>query len=85
MVEDGEESYAANMCQVPKGGAFLKNCRWYAVSEKKAVEKEQQERIQGQWQRESPAEEYPEQVKILICTPRMMKQAFFALKGGEEY
>ena len=54
------------------------------------AEKEKQEEIQDQWQREYPAKEYLEQVKCCQdtdCTPRMMKQAFFALKGGdgEEY
>ena len=42
---------------------------------------------QGQWQHESPAKEYMEQVKCwkdTDCTPRMMKQGFFfALKSGE--
>ena len=50
------------------------------------AEKEKQEGIQGQWQRESPAIEYLEQVKCCKdtdCTPRMMKQTFFALKGGD--
>ena len=50
------------------------------------AEKEKQEGIQGQWQRESPAKEYLEQVKCCNdtdCTPRMMKQAFLALKGGD--
>ena len=50
----------------------------------------QEDGIQGQWQRESPAKEYLERVKCCKdtdCTPRMMKEAFFALKGGdwEEY
>ena len=52
----------------------------------KEAEKEKQEGIQGQWQHESPAKEYLEQVKCCKdtgCTPRMMKQCFFALKSGE--
>ena len=54
------------------------------------AEKERQAGIQGQWQHESPARVYLEQVKYCNdtdCTPRMMKQAFLALKGGdwEEY
>ena len=61
----------------------VKNFREDAVKEKQGG-------IQGQWQRESPAKEYLEQVKCrkdINCTPRMMKQAFLALKGGdwEEY
>ena len=42
--------------------------------------------IPGQWHHESPAREYLEQVKCCSdtdCTPRMMKQAFLALKGGD--
>ena len=49
------------------------------------AEKERQAGIQGQWQHESPAREYLEQVKCcsdIDCTHRMMKQAFLALKGG---
>ena len=41
--------------------------------------------MEGQWHRESPSREYLEQVKCCNdtdCTPRMMKQAFFVLKGG---
>ena len=50
------------------------------------AEKEKQEGIQGRWQRESLAKEYLEQVKCCKdteCTPGMMKQAFFALKGED--
>ena len=52
--------------------------------------KEKQQGIQGQWQRASPVREYLEQVKSCNdtdCTPRTMKQAFFAFKRGdwEEY
>ena len=54
------------------------------------AEEEKLERIQGQWQLESPAREYLEQVKCcndIDCTHRMMKQGFVALKSGdwEEY
>ena len=40
---------------------------------------------QGQLQHESPAREYLEQVNCndTDCTPRIMKQAFLALKGGD--
>ena len=57
----------------------IKNFREDAVKEKQGG-------IQGQWQRESPAKEYLEQVKCrkdTDCTPRMMKQTFLALKGGD--
>ena len=52
------------------------------------AEKEKQEGIQGR--SESPAREHLEQVqcwKDTACTPRMTKQAFLVLKGGdwEEY
>ena len=54
------------------------------------AEKERQAGIQGQWQHESPAREYLEQVKCCHdteCTERVMKKGFTALKGGdwEEY
>ena len=57
---------------------------------RKDDEKEKQEGTQGQWQREAPARENLEQEKCCNdtdCNPRMMKQAFLALKGGdwEEY
>ena len=51
----------------------------------KDAEKEKQEGIQGQWQRESPAKECLEQVKCRAdtdCTPKMMKYGYFELKGG---
>ena len=54
------------------------------------LKKEKQAGIQGQWQLESPAKEYLEQVKRrddTSCAERMMKQGFIALKSGdwEEY
>ena len=42
--------------------------------------------MQGQWQLESLARKYLEQVKCCNdtdCTHRMMKQGFVALKGGD--
>ena len=56
----------------------------------KDAEEEKQDGIQGQWQRESPAKEFLEQVKSSAdtdCTPKMMKYGYSALKGGdwEEY
>ena len=50
------------------------------------VEKERQAGVQGQWQHESPARKYLEQVKCCNdtdCTHRMMKQGFLALSSGE--
>ena len=60
----------------------IEKTKWQAI--------DRENEMQGQWQHESPAKEYLEQVKCCEgtdCTPRMMKQAFFALKGGdwEEY
>ena len=52
----------------------------------KNAKEEKQEGMQGQWQRESPAKEYLEQVKSCAetdCTPKMMKYWYFALKGGD--
>ena len=48
------------------------------------AEEETRAGIQGQWQLESPAGEYLEQVKCCNdthCTHRMMKQGFLALKS----
>ena len=50
------------------------------------AEKEKQAGIQGQWQDESPAREYLEQVNCcddFDCTHGTMKQGFLALKRGE--
>ena len=64
-------------CERSKSKEVSRGCR----------ETEKPEGIQGQWQRESPAKEYLEQVKCNVKTPnappRMMKEAFFALKGGD--
>ena len=50
------------------------------------AEEEKQAEIQGQWQLESPAREYLEQVKCCHdsdCTERKMKKGFTAPKGGD--
>ena len=52
----------------------------------KDAEIEKQEDKQGQWQQESLAKEYLDQVKCCTdtdCTPRIMKHCVFALKSGE--
>ena len=54
------------------------------------AEEDQQAGIQGQWQVESPAKEYLEQVNCCDdtdCTDRVMKQGFVAVRKGdwEEY
>ena len=55
-------------------------------SSEKKLKKSRQAGVQGQWQQESPATEYLEQVKCrndTDCTHRMMKHGFSALKSGE--
>ena len=49
------------------------------------AEEERPAGIQGQWQLESPARDYLEQVKNCDtdCTQRLMKQGFIALKSGD--
>ena len=54
------------------------------------ADEEKQAGIQGQWQQESPAKEYLEQVKCCHdtdCSESMMMKGFTALKNGswEEY
>ena len=47
------------------------------------AEKEKQEGIQGQWQQESPAKEFLEQVKSSAdtdCKPKMMRCGYYALE-----
>ena len=63
--------------------------RFQSVKAKKFMkdaEKDKQEGMHGQWQRESPAKEYLEQVKSSAdtdCTNKMMKFNYFALRGGD--
>ena len=69
---------------------FLREMREHFLRERARVkkfreeaEKEREAGMQGQWQQESPAREYVEQVKSssdTVCSTRMMKQKFFALK-----
>ena len=50
------------------------------------ADEDKQARIQGQWQLESTAKGYLEQVKCrddTDCMQRPMKQGFTALKGGD--
>ena len=54
------------------------------------ADEEKQAGIQGQWQQESPAKEYLQQVKCCHdtdCNESIMKKGFIALKNGtwEEY
>ena len=60
------------------------------IFSRELAEEEKQAGIQGQWQQESPAKEYLEQVKYCHdtdCNEPMMKKGFTALKNGtwEEY
>ena len=76
----GKDQYIRGMCE------HFSSERLKAKKFREDAEKEKQKRIQGQWQRESFSKEYLEQVKCCKdtdCTPRMVKQAFFALKGGD--
>ena len=81
---DGKEPYVRGMWEY-----FLQE-RNRVKRFREQAEEEKQAGIQGQWQLESPATEYLEQVKCCHdtdCTERMMKKGFTALKGGdwEEY
>ena len=51
----------------------------------KGAEKEKHEGMQGQWQQESLAKEFLEQVKSSAdtdCTPKMMRFGYHAMKDG---
>ena len=81
---DGKEPYVRGMWEhVLQERSRVKRFRELAEEEKQAG-------IQGQWQQESPAREYLEQVKFCHntdCNEPMMKKGFTALKNGtwEEY
>ena len=80
----GKEPYLREMWE-----HFLQE-RSRAKSFRELAEEEKQAGIQGQWQQESPAREYLEQVKFshdTDCNEPMMKKGFTALKNGtwEEY
>ena len=52
---------------------------------RQVADEEKQAGMQGQWQQESPAREYLEQVKCCNdtdCDEPMMKRGFTALKNG---
>ena len=60
-------------------GYFL-SCKSESEEISKDAEKEKQEGIQGQWQQESPAKEFLEQVKSgadTDCVPKMMRCGYF--------
>ena len=77
-VMDNEDQYIRGMWE------YFSCERLTVKNSREDAEKEKQEGIQGQWQREFPAKEHLEQMKCCNdtdCTPRMMKQEFFVLKG----
>ena len=66
-------------------GVFL-SCKSEGEKFLNDAEKEKQEGIQGQWQQESPAKEFLDQVKSSAdtdCTPKMTRYAHYALKRTE--
>ena len=80
-----------------KGEKPLSNVQWRQVVEKaygersrvkrfrELADEEKQAGIQGQWQQESPAREYLEQVRCCHdtdCNEPMMKKVFAALEKG---
>ena len=74
-------------CEVEAGcgkeGVSVKIVRSKAKKFRQLADEEKQAGIQGQWQQESPAREYLEQVKCCHdtdCNESMMKQGFTALK-----
>ena len=59
--------------------------RWKAKKFRQLADEEKQAGKQGQWQQESPAREYLEQVKCCHatdCNELVMKKGFTALKNG---
>ena len=63
--------------------AYFSLARAKAKKFLKDAEKERQEWTQGQWQQESSAKEFLEQVKSSAdtdCTPKMMKHGFFCVE-----
>ena len=113
MVNEGDEAYTTNLCQMrfnkhlqAKGEEPLIKCEVEAGCGKEGVsgrgmwehfssgrskakkyrqlaDEEKQAGILGQWQQESPAREYLEQVKCCfdtVCNESMMKKGFHCLK-----
>ena len=92
-----KEAHRGRLWRMLGKDQYIREMWEYYCSERSRVkkvredaEKGRQAGIQGPWQHESPARESLEQVRCCNdtdCTPRMMKQAFLALKGGdwEEY
>ena len=92
-----KKAYRGRMWRMMGKEPYLHGVWEYFSSERSKAKKfrqltdeERQAGIQGQWQQESPAGEYLEQVKCchdIDCNESMMKKGFTALKNGtwEEY
>ena len=79
----GKEHYAREMWVF-----FFCQQRGRVKRFREKAEEERQAEIQGQWQLESPAREYLEQVECCNdtdCTHRMMKHGFVAVKSGRHH
>ena len=93
----GKNAYRGRMWKMMGKAPYLRgmwehfSCeRLKAKKFRQLTDEEKQAGIQGQWQQESPAREYLEQVKRCHdtgCNEPMMKKGFTALKNGtlEEY
>ena len=92
-----KKAYRGRMWKMIGKEPYLRGMWEYFLQERSRVKRfreladeEKQAGIQGQWQQESPAREYLEQVKCCHdtdCNEPMMKKGFTALKNGnwEEY
>ena len=88
-----KKAYRGRMWKMMGREPHLRGMWEYSLQERSRVKRfpeladeEKQAGIQGQWQQESPAREYLEQVKCCNdtdCTHRLMKHSFFALISGE--
>ena len=92
-----KKPYRGRMCKMMGKEPYVRGMWEHVSCEKSKAKKyrqladeEKQAGIQGQWEQESPAREYLEQVKCCHdtdCSESMMKKGFTALKNGtwEEY
>ena len=88
----GKEAYRGRMWKMMGKEPYLRGIWEYFLQERRRVKRfreladeEKQAGVQGQWQQESPAREYLEQVKCCHdtdCKETMMKKGFTALKNG---
>ena len=83
-----KEAYRGRMWKVMEKEPYLRGMREHFLQERsrakrfrELADEEEQAGIQGQWQQESPAREYLEQVKCshdTDCSEPMMKKGFTA-------